>query len=43
MTLPALKTTALGVYSSIRCMSWVINTTVMPCWFSSRRKSMISV
>ena len=31
------------VYSSIRCISWVIITTVTPCSFSPRRNSIMSV
>lgn len=34
MSAPSQKTSARWVYSSIRCMSWVIVTTVTPWAFS---------
>lgn len=43
MSRPSLNTSARGVYSNIRCMSWVIISTVTPCRFSPRKNSMISV
>ena len=44
MSRPSLNTSAPGgVYSNIRCMSWVIISTVTPCRFSPRKNSMISV